>query len=564
MRFKSKRSKNMTDLSPLQKARYQYAPKLPKMLRNGISEISVLEGEETTSVADQEKIKALFPNTYGKKEITFQKGQNTSVAKKQVVGVILSGGQAPGGHNVVCGLYDALKATNPENVLYGFKKGPSGLLEDDYLIFDDAYIDQYRNTGGFDIIGSGRTKLETEEQFAVAAEVCKKHDITAIVIIGGDDSNTNAAVLAEYFAAHDAGVQVIGCPKTIDGDLKNEDIECSFGFDTATKTYSEVIGNIERDANSAKKYWHFVKVMGRSASHVALECALQTQPNVCLISEEVAEKKMSLSQIADYIADSVEARAAKGMNFGVAIIPEGVVEFVPEFSALIAEINELLAGSKAETFNALPNWKEKYAFIENGLSQEAMSVFAILPEGIQQQLFLERDPHGNVQVSLIESEKLFSAIVKAKLEERRAAGSYKGKFNALHHFFGYEGRCAFPSNFDADYCYSLGYNAFMLIQYGYNGYLSKVSNLSKSADEWVAGGMPITKMMNIERRHGEDKPVIRKALVELDGKPFKFFEAHREQWAKETCYTYPGAIQYYGPAEVCDLTTRTLALEKGE
>ena len=554
----------MTDLSPLQKARYQYAPKLPKMLRNGISEISVLEGEETTSVPDQEKIKALFPNTYGKKEITFQKGQNTSVAKKQVVGVILSGGQAPGGHNVVCGLYDALKATNPENVLYGFKKGPSGLLEDDYLIFDDAYIDQYRNTGGFDIIGSGRTKLETEEQFAVAAEVCKKHGITAIVIIGGDDSNTNAAVLAEYFAAHDAGVQVIGCPKTIDGDLKNEDIECSFGFDTATKTYSEVIGNIERDANSAKKYWHFVKVMGRSASHVALECALQTQPNVCLISEEVAEKKMSLSQIADYIADSVEARAAKGMNFGVAIIPEGVVEFVPEFSALIAEINELLAGSKAEAFNALPNWKEKYAFIENGLSKEAMSVFAILPEGIQQQLFLERDPHGNVQVSLIESEKLFSAIVKAKLEERKAAGTYKGKFNALHHFFGYEGRCAFPSNFDADYCYSLGYNAFMLIQYGYNGYLSKVSNLSKSADEWVAGGMPITKMMNIERRHGEDKPVIRKALVELDGKPFKFFEAHREQWAKETCYTYPGAIQYYGPAEVCDLTTRTLALEKGE
>ena len=554
----------MTDLSPLQKARYQYAPKLPKMLRNGISEISVLEGEETTSVADQEKIKALFPNTYGKKEITFQKGQNTSVAKKQVVGVILSGGQAPGGHNVVCGLYDALKATNPENVLYGFKKGPSGLLEDDYLIFDDAYIDQYRNTGGFDIIGSGRTKLETEEQFAVAAEVCKKHGITAIVIIGGDDSNTNAAVLAEYFAAHDAGVQVIGCPKTIDGDLKNEDIECSFGFDTATKTYSEVIGNIERDANSAKKYWHFVKVMGRSASHVALECALQTQPNVCLISEEVAEKKMSLSQIADYIADSVEARAAKGMNFGVAIIPEGVVEFVPEFSALIAEINELLAGSKAEAFNALPNWKEKYAFIEKGLSQEAMSVFAILPEGIQQQLFLERDPHGNVQVSLIESEKLFSAIVKAKLEESKAAGTYKGKFNALHHFFGYEGRCAFPSNFDADYCYSLGYNAFMLIQYGYNGYLSKVSNLSKSADEWVAGGMPITKMMNIERRHGEDKPVIRKALVELDGKPFKFFEAHREQWAKETCYTYPGAIQYYGPAEVCDLTTRTLALEKGE
>ena len=554
----------MTKLSPLQKARYTYEPKLPKMLRNGISEICVKEGEETKSVADQEKIKALFPNTYGKKEITFQKGQNTSESKKQVVGVILSGGQAPGGHNVVCGLYDALKATNKENVLYGFKNGPSGLLDDDYLIFDDEYIDQFRNTGGFDIIGSGRTKLESESQFAIAAEVCKKHGITAIVIIGGDDSNTNAAVLAEYFAAHDANVQVIGCPKTIDGDLKNEDIECSFGFDTATKTYSELIGNIERDANSAKKYWHFVKVMGRSASHVALECALETQPNICLISEEVAAKKMSLSQIANYIADSVEKRAAKGMNFGVAIIPEGVVEFVPEFSVLIHEINELLAGSKADAFNALANWKEKYAFIEKGLTKESMDVFSILPEGIQQQLFLERDPHGNVQVSLIESEKLFSSLVKDVLDGRKKAGTYKGKFNALHHFFGYEGRCAFPSNFDADYCYSLGYNAFMLIQYGYNGYLSKVSNLSKSADEWIAGGMPITKMMNIERRHGEDKPVIKKALVELEGKPFKFFEANRDEWAVETAYTYPGAIQYYGPSEICDLTTRTLALEKGE
>ena len=551
-------------LSPLQTARYQYSPKLPGMLRNGIAEISVKEGEATQSVADQEKIKALFPNTYGKKEIVFEKGANTSEAKKQVVGVILSGGQAPGGHNVICGLYDALKATDKENVLYGFKNGPSGLLDDDYLIFDDEYIDAYRNTGGFDIIGSGRTKLESEDQFAVAAEVCKKHGITAIVIIGGDDSNTNAAVLAEYFAAHNTGVQVIGCPKTIDGDLKNEDIECSFGFDTATKTYSEVIGNIERDANSAKKYWHFVKVMGRSASHVALECALETQPNVCLISEEVAAKKMSLSQIADYIADSVEKRAANGMNFGVAIIPEGVVEFVPEFSALIKEINELLAGSKTEEFNALPTWKDKYAFIEKGLTPESMAVFAILPETIQQQLFLERDPHGNVQVSLIESEKLFSALVKNKLDERKAAGTYKGKFSALHHFFGYEGRCAFPSNFDADYCYSLGYNAFMLIQYGYNGYLSKVSNLSAPASEWVAGGMPITKMMNMERRNGEDKPVIKKALVDLEGKPFKYFEAHRDEWAVETAFTYPGAIQYYGPAEVCDLTTRTLALEKGE
>ena len=546
--------------SPLQKARYQYQPKLPGMLRNGISEICVKEGNATQSVADQEKIAALFPNTYGEKEITFEKGENTSAAKKQVVGVILSGGQAPGGHNVICGLYDALKATSKENVLYGFKNGPIGLLEDNYVEFDDAYIDAYRNTGGFDIIGSGRTKLETEEQFAVAAKVCEKHGITAIVIIGGDDSNTNAAVLAEYFAAHNTGVQVIGCPKTIDGDLKNEDIECSFGFDTATKTYSELIGNIERDANSAKKYWHFVKVMGRSASHVALECALETQPNICLISEEVAAKKQSLSEIADYIADAVEKRSANGNNFGVAIIPEGVVEFVPEFKALIAEINELLAGNKTEEFNALGSWEEKYAFIEKGLTAESMAVFAILPQTIQQQLFLERDPHGNVQVSLIESEKLFSALVKDKLTER----GFTGKFNALHHFFGYEGRCAFPSNFDADYCYSLGYNAFMLIQYGYNGYLSKVSNLSKPAEEWVAGGMPITKMMNIERRNGEDKPVIKKALVELDGKPFKYFEANRDTWAVETAYTYPGAIQYYGPTEVCDLTTRTLALEKGE
>ena len=549
-------------LSPLQIARYAYTPKLPGMLRHGIAEICVKEGNATESVADQAKIKELFPNTYGKKEITFQKGKNTSTPKKQVVGVILSGGQAPGGHNVISGLYDALKATNKENVLIGFKGGPSGLVEDKFVVFDDEFIDQYRNTGGFDIIGSGRTKLETEEQFKVATEVCKKHGITAIVIIGGDDSNTNAAILAEYFAAHKTGVSVIGCPKTIDGDLKNEDIECSFGFDTATKTYSELIGNIERDCNSAKKYWHFVKVMGRSASHVALECALQTQPNICLISEEVAAKKMSLSEIAENIADSVCARASKGMNYGVAIIPEGVVEFVPEFSKLIAEINELLAGAKAQAFNELPTWNDKYEFIKKGLSAESMKVFAILPQTIQQQLFLERDPHGNVQVSLIESEKLFSALVKDVLAERKKKGLYDGKFNALHHFFGYEGRCAFPSNFDADYCYSLGYNAFMLIQYGYNGYLSKVSNLSKPAEEWVAGGMPITKMMNIERRHGEDKPVIRKALVELDGAPFKYFEAHRDLWAKETCYTFPGAIQYFGPSEVCDLTTRTLALEK--
>ena len=550
-------------ISPLQKARYEYSPKLPGMLRNGISDICVKVGDATSSVADQDKIKALFPNTYGKEEITFEKGSNTSAAKKQVVGVILSGGQAPGGHNVISGLYDALKATDKNNVLLGFKGGPDGLLKNDYVEFDDAFIDAYRNTGGFDIIGSGRTKLETKEQFNIVAENAKKNGLTAIVIIGGDDSNTNAATLAEYMAANNTGIQVIGCPKTIDGDLKNEDIEASFGFDTATKTYSELIGNIERDANSAKKYWHFIKVMGRSASHVALECALETQPNICLIGEEVKAKKMSLSQIADQIADSVAKRAANGDNFGVAIIPEGIVEFVPEFSVLIAEINELLAGKKTEEFNALPDWAAKYNFIKEGLTAESFAVFDILPTLIQQQLFLERDPHGNVQVSLIESEKLMSGLVAAKLAERKKAGTYNGKFSPLHHFFGYEGRCAFPSNFDADYCYSLGYNAFMLIQYGYTGYLSKVSNLSKPAEEWVAGGMPITKMMNIERRNGEDKPVIRKALVELEGKPFKYFTENREKWAVETAFTYPGAIQYYGPAEVCDLTTRTLALEKG-
>ena len=551
------------NLSPLQTARYEYSPKLPGMLRNGIADICVKEGSETQSVADQDQIKALFPNTYGKKEVTFVKGKNTAEAKKQVVGVILSGGQAPGGHNVICGLYDAVKASGKDNVLLGFKGGPSGLIEDDFVEFDDAFIDAYRNTGGFDIIGSGRTKLETEEQFAIVTEVAKKHGLTAIVIIGGDDSNTNAAVLAEYMAAHKTGVQVIGCPKTIDGDLKNDDIEISFGFDTATKTYSELIGNIERDANSAKKYWHFVKVMGRSASHVALECALETQPNICLIGEEVAAKKMSLAQIADQIADSVARRAANGDNFGVAIIPEGIVEFVPEFSMLIAEINELLAGENTAKFNALGTWDEKYAFIKAGLSADAMKVFEVLPQGIQQQLFLERDPHGNVQVSLIESEKLFSAMVKEKLAKMKAEGTYNGKFSPQHHFFGYEGRCAFPSNFDADYCYSLGYNAFMLIQYGYTGYLSKVSNLSKPAEEWVAGGMPISKMFNMERRNGKDKPVIRKALVELDGKPFKYFEERRADWAVQTAYTYPGAIQYYGPSAVCDITTRTLALEQG-
>ena len=551
------------ELSPLQTARYEYRPKLPEMLKNDISNIKATEGKSTQSVSDQEDISKLFPNTYGMKEVTFERGKNHASKKKQVVGVILSGGQAPGGHNVVTGLYDALKKTDANNVLLGFRNGPSGLLEDKYVEFDDEYIDAYRNTGGFDIIGSGRTKLETEEQFAVAAEVCKKHGITAIVIIGGDDSNTNAAVLAEYFARMKTGVQVIGCPKTIDGDLKNDVIEISFGFDTACKTYSELIGNIERDANSAKKYWHFIKVMGRSASHIALECALETQPNVCLISEEVEKKGMSLSDIADQVASSVVARAANGDNFGVVIIPEGLIEFVPEVKKLIGELNDLMA-KKEKEFGALSAWEDKYAFMKENLCAESFSVFSILPLDIEKQLLMDRDPHGNVQVSRIETEKLIISLVDAKLRKMKAEGGYSGKFNALNHFFGYEGRCAFPSNFDADYCYSLGYNAFMLVSYGYTGYLSTITNLSRPAAEWKAGGIPITKMMNMEQRHGEKKPVIRKALVELDGAPFRYFAERRNRWAVETCYTFPGAIQYYGPASVCDITTRTLALEQAK
>ncbi|MBQ7892233.1 MAG: diphosphate--fructose-6-phosphate 1-phosphotransferase [Erysipelotrichaceae bacterium] len=552
------------NISSLQKIRYAYKPKLPTMLRGGVAHICVNEGNVTQSVADQDKIQSLFPNTYGKKEITFQLGKNTSENRKHVIGVILSGGNAPGGHNVICGLYDALKQTNSENVLYGFKGGPSGLLNDDYIIFDDAYIDAYRNTGGFDMIGSGRTKLESEEQFEIVATVCKKHDITAIVIIGGDDSNTNAAVLAEYFVEHNCGIQVIGCPKTIDGDLKNEDIEISFGHDTATKTYSEIVGNIERDANSAKKYWHFAKVMGRSASFVVLEIALQTHPNVTVITEEVIEKKLSLFDVCNVIADSIEKRAALGMNFGMVVIPEGLIEAIPDIGILVQEINDLLAGKKIDVFNALPNWSSKYDYIYGGLSNASKAVFTLMPQSIQQQLCLERDPHGNVQIAFIETEKLISSFVGIELQKRKEAGTYVGKFNPLHHYLGYEGRCAFPSNFDTNYCYSLGYNAFMLIQYGYTGYLSKISNLAKPVEEWVAGGMPITKMMNMEHRHGEEKPVICKAYLDMQAKPYQLFLANRDKWAVETCYRYPGAIQYFGPSALCDCTTMTLQLEHEE
>ena len=547
-------------VSALQQARYSYIPKLPLILREDIRKIKPVYGKPTQSVSDQEKLQKLFPNTYGLPKVSFEKGQNNDIGKKMNVGVILSGGQAPGGHNVICGLYDALKKANPESQLYGFMGGPSGILDDKFIIMTDDLINAYRNTGGFDIIGSGRTKLETKEQFEVCTKVCHKHDINAIVIIGGDDSNTNAAVLAEYFRAQGESICVVGCPKTIDGDLKNESIEASFGFDTATKTYSELIGNIERDANSARKYWHFIRLMGRSASHIALECALQTQPNICLIGEEVEAKNQSIEEITNYIADIVAKRSEKGNDFGVILVPEGLIEFVPSLKVLIREINDLLAKTEKE-FNVIETVADKITFVEANLSDRSKKVFNSLPEEIKGQLLADRDPHGNVQVSKIETEKLLIQTVTKRLKQMKAEGKYKGKFSTQNHFFGYEGRCAFPSNFDSDYCYSLGYNAVMLLSANLTGYLSSVTQLSKSADQWQAGGIPITMMMNLEQRHGEQKPVIKKALVELDGEPFKYFAAHRDEWALDTCFTFPGAIQYYGPAEVCDQSTMTLRLE---
>ncbi len=551
----------MTNLSPLQAERLKYQPKLPFSLASGINHLQSIEGSATQSVANQDVIKALFKNTYGKPTVTFQTSTDSKSSELRNVGVILSGGQAPGGHNVIAGLYDALKQANPSNNLYGFLGGPSGIIEGKYVEFNDEFINDYRNTGGFDIIGSGRTKLETEEQFQSAWEVCKKLNISAVVIIGGDDSNTNAALLAEWFVAHNAGIQVIGCPKTIDGDLKNEQIEISFGFDTATKTYGELIGNIERDANSAKKYWHFVKIMGRSASHVALEAALQTQPNITLISEEVEQRKMSLSSIIDYMTDIIVKRSEMGKNFGIAVIPEGLIEFVPELKSMIANLNDIMPSLEKDSKYSNGTDAEKIAIIENSLSSENSSVFKSLPALIKSQLLMDRDPHGNVQVSKIETEKLLISMIEEKLAGLKKAGKYSGKFSTQSHFFGYEGRCAFPSNFDADYCYSLGFNAFALINFGLTGYLSSVRNLTEPANDWIAGGVPLTMMMNMERRHGEMKPVIKKALVELDGPVFKKLEANREDWALNDRYLFPGAIQYFGPSSVCDITTVTLQLE---
>ena len=544
--------------SALQVARAAYQPKLPKALQGPVKAV---EGAATQSVGNQDEIKALFPNTYGMPVITFEPGEAAACSSFNV-GVILSGGQAPGGHNVISGLFDGVKALNPANKLYGFILGPGGLVDHNYMEITADVMDEYRNTGGFDIIGSGRTKLEKEDQFEKGIEILRKLGIKALVIIGGDDSNTNACVLAEYYAAKKYGVQVIGCPKTIDGDLKNEQIETSFGFDTACKTYAELIGNIERDCNSARKYWHFIKLMGRSASHIALECALQTQPNICLISEEVEAKEMSLDDVVTYLANAVVTRAAEGNNFGTVLIPEGLIEFIPAIKKLIAELNEVLTDPATGEPRAFAGAEEQIAFVKGAIAKDNLAVLESLPDDVARQLCLDRDPHGNVQVSLIETEKLLSRMVADKLNGWKKEGKYCGRFSAQHHFFGYEGRCAAPSNYDADYCYSLGFNASCLIANGKTGYMSIIKNTTAPAAEWVAGGVPITMMMNIERRNGKNKPVIRKALVELDGAPFKFFAAHRAQWAKETAYVYPGPIQYWGPTEVCDQTTKTLALEQ--
>ena len=540
----------------MQLARAAYQPKLPKALQGAVK---VKEGAATQSVGDQEEIKKLFPNTYGMPIVEFEPATEANNTKMNV-GIILSGGQAPGGHNVITGLFDQIKKLNPENRLYGFILGPGGLVDHNYMELTKEIIDEYRNTGGFDMIGSGRTKLEKVDQFEKGLEIIRQLDIKAIVIIGGDDSNTNACVLAEYYAAKNYGVQVIGCPKTIDGDLKNDQIETSFGFDTACKTYSELIGNIERDCNSARKYWHFIKVMGRSASHIALECALQTQPNICLVSEEIEKKAMSLDDIVAYIANAVAQRAADGNNFGTVIIPEGVIEFIPAIKKLIAQLNDVLALPEVKDMGRT----ETIDFAKSHLTDENLAVFNSLPTGVARQLALDRDPHGNVQVSLIETEKLLSTMVAQKLERMKKEGTFKGKFAAQHHFFGYEGRCAAPSNFDADYCYALGTSAAQLIANGKTGYMAIVKNTTAPAEQWIAGGVPITMMMNMEKRNGEMKPVIRKALVELDGAPFKTFAAQRDRWARETAYVYPGPIQYWGPTEVCDQPTRTLALEQAK
>ena len=546
--------------SALQRVRSEYQPKLPKDLQGAVK---VKFGKPTESVADQAAIKDLFPHTYGMPIVEFEQDENPiRVEEPFNVGIILSGGQAPGGHNVVSGIFDGLKSLNKENRLYGFLMGPAGFINHQYMELTAGLIKEYRNTGGFDIIGSGRTKLEKPEQFDAGLKILKELNIKALVIIGGDDSNTNAAVLDEYYKNIGAGVQVIGVPKTIDGDLKNEWIETSFGFDTACKVYSEVIGNIQRDCNSAKKYYHFIKLMGRSASHIALECALETQPNICIISEEVQAKRMTLDNIVSYICYVISERAKLGWNFGTVLIPEGLIEFIPSVKALIGELNDVIEANNEELANL--EEMDKLEKIHSLLSPANADLYKSLPKNIALQLSLDRDSHGNVQVSLIETESLLSEMVAKRLDEMALEGQYDGKFNAQHHFFGYEGRCADPTNFDADYTYALGYNAAMLINSGLTGYMSSVRNLTEPTEKWIAGGIPITMMMNLERRKGEMKPVIQKALVDLHGRPYLKFASMRETLALNTLYQYPGPIQYFGPSEVCDRPSMTLLLEHGK
>ncbi|MBK6879945.1 MAG: diphosphate--fructose-6-phosphate 1-phosphotransferase [Elusimicrobia bacterium] len=547
----------MSPISPLQKERLKFKPTLPAVFKAGPGTVRPQGGKVPRSVTDGEALRAVFPKTFGLPVVSFGKGKNPGATKKAVrVGVVLSGGQAPGGHNVLAGLLDGLKKANAKNKLFGFLGGPSGILDNKVLELTPAVLAAYRNTGGFDLIQSGRTKIETPEQFAAAKKNIAANKLDALVVVGGDDSNTNAALLAEYFKTEGLPASVVGVPKTIDGDLKNERIETSFGFDTATKIYSELVGNIARDILSARKYWHFVRLMGRSASHITLEVALQTHPNIALIGEEVLARKQTLGEVVDGIAGVIMARAAEKKNYGLVLIPEGLIEFIPEMRRLISELNDALPQAE----NAA-SFAEKREIVRKMLSGETAALLTSLPEALQIQLMLDRDPHGNVTVSQIETEKLLVEMVKTRLSEMKKTGGDGGKFSAITHFFGYEGRCGAPSNFDATYCYALGFNAAVLALNGLTGYLSSIQNLTKPAGQWKAGGVPLTMMMNMERRKGKDKPVIQKALVVLNGRPFGALAAARAAWAKNDDYVFPGPIQYFGPAAVTDVPTQTLLLE---
>lgn len=514
-------SKNVITLS---KSREKYEPKLPLVF----SDFTQLIAKIADNSEGLPEIKTLFPHTFGAPFLSFEKG-NGKTHKPLKVGVVLSGGQAAGGHNVITGLYDALKKLNNESQLFGFLNGPIGIIKNKYIELNQTNLLPFRNQGGFDLLGSGRDKIETPEQFLSAAETLRTFD--GLVVIGGDDSNTNAALLAEYFKENKVKTTVVGVPKTIDGDLKNEHIEISFGFDSAVKTYSEIIGNLMRDSLSAKKYTFFIKLMGRSASHIALECALQTHPNLTLIGEE----KKSLIQLTHEIADVIEARSKNGKNYGVILIPEGVVEFVPELKTLIQELNR---GIKPEN-----------------LTPESKTCFEAIPQSIQSQLLLDRDPHGNVQVSKIETERLFIEMVERELKKRNVT-----KFSPQPLFCGYEGRSCLPSNFDSNYCYALGFGAALLIDNQATGYIAGFTHLAEPVEKWKFTGVPLTSLFTLEERKGKTKPVIQKALVDLEGKPFLEFKKHREKWKLEDDYVYPGPIQFFGPEELTDSVSLSLSL----